>query len=69
VPIEYENRYKNIEPAQRRKILGMTTLLDDSILNITKALEKKGMLDNTIIAFSSDVCIYYLNKKKLLSLL
>jgi hypothetical protein len=63
VPIEYENRYKNIEPAKRRKILGMTTLLDDSILNITKALEKKGMLDNTIIVFSSDVCILIRTKQ------
>jgi hypothetical protein len=57
VPIEYENFYKNVEPANRRKILGMTTLLDESILNVTKALERKGLLKDTIIAFSSDVCL------------
>ena len=55
VPIEYENLYREIKTPNRRKILGMTTLLDDSILKIIRALESKQMLEDTIIAFTSDV--------------
>ena len=35
-------------------IPGMLSALDDSIGNITRALDARGMLENTIIAFSTD---------------
>lgn len=47
----------NIENEFRRKIIAMTYLLDESVLNITKDLERNGMLDDTVIIFSSDVNI------------
>jgi len=40
-------------------MLGMITVLDESIMNITKALEKNGMLDDTIIVFTSDVFSFF----------
>ena len=33
---------------------GMLSALDDSVGNITAALHKRGMLNNTIIVFSTD---------------
>lgn len=35
-------------------MLGMVSALDDGIGNITKALHKRGMLNNTVIAFTTD---------------
>jgi arylsulfatase A-like enzyme len=56
VPEEYARRYENLTKSiNRRKMLGMITVLDESIFNITNALEKNGMLDDTIIVFTSDV--------------
>ena len=64
VPEEYARRYDNVGNKNRRNILGMVTLLDESILNITRALEKNRMLDDTIIVFTSDVTasLYSFNK-------
>jgi arylsulfatase A-like enzyme len=33
----------------------MVQLLDDSVANLTRALQKNGMLDDTLIVFTSDV--------------
>ena len=55
VPEEFENMYKDVEPEKRRKILSMITLLDYSIMNVTESLKSNGMLENTIIVFTSDV--------------
>ena len=35
-------------------LLAMLSALDDSVGNITSTLKKRGMLENTIIAFSTD---------------
>lgn len=35
----------------------MVSLLDDSIANLTRALEKNGMLDDTLLVFTSDVIL------------
>jgi hypothetical protein len=35
----------------------MVSLLDDSVANLTRALEKNGMLDDTLIVFTSDVIL------------
>ncbi len=53
-PDYYEKMYAHIKDADRRTYLGMVTALDDAIGNITKKLEEKGLLDDTIIAFTSD---------------
>ena len=61
MPIEYENKYKHIANEKRRRLLGMVSMLDDTIANLTKAFEKKNILDNTIIIFTSDVTLFFLN--------
>jgi membrane-anchored protein YejM (alkaline phosphatase superfamily) len=39
----------------------MVTAMDEAIGNITKALEAKGMFDNTLIIFTADVSIVKLS--------
>ncbi|XP_058835002.1 arylsulfatase B [Topomyia yanbarensis] len=48
------DRMKHIQNYQRRKFAAMLTELDDSVGAIVQALSIRGMLDNTIIVFSSD---------------
>lgn len=55
MPYRYEEKFEHIENAKRRKILGMINLLDESILNITRDLERNNMLEHTLIIFTSDV--------------
>ena len=55
VPAEYEEYYKNIKDENRRKLLAMVSVLDCAVGNITKALKRLGLFDNTIIFFTSDV--------------
>jgi hypothetical protein len=59
VPQQYEDKYPNIVDSQRRKLFGMVSILDESIGNLTRALEHRGMLDDTIIIFMSDVRMNY----------
>jgi arylsulfatase A-like enzyme len=59
VPKAYEQLYKNVPNENRRKILGMISLLDDSIKEILNALQIKGILDDTLIFFTSDVNIIH----------
>ena len=54
VPIEYEMKYSHIRDEERRKYLGQLSILDESIGNITKKLNKLNILNNTIIVFTSD---------------
>lgn len=53
-----------IKDESRRRIIAMTYLLDESVLNITKDLERNGMLKDTVIVFSSDVWESSSNRKK-----
>jgi arylsulfatase B len=54
VPKEYEDKYYYIQDPDRRKYLGMVTLLDEAIGNITKKLDDLNMLNDTMIFFTSD---------------
>jgi arylsulfatase A-like enzyme len=53
-PARYVDRFKNIQDETRRTYAGMVSCLDDQIGEVIKALEKKGMMDNTLIVFHSD---------------
>ncbi|MDR1382629.1 MAG: arylsulfatase [Planctomycetaceae bacterium] len=47
------DQYENLH-GQRKIYGGITSVLDDAVGRIYQALEKKGVLDNTLILFSSD---------------
>jgi arylsulfatase A-like enzyme len=53
-PQEYLDRYQNIENQQRRTYAAMVNCVDEQIGRIVTALEKRGLRENTLIAFSSD---------------
>jgi len=53
-PQEYLDRYAGIADLQRRRYAAMVTCEDDNIGRIHAALEKQGMLRNTLVIFSSD---------------
>lgn len=55
VPQSYMDRYNTtIKDLKRRKFAGMLTVVDEGLGNVTAAMAEKGMLDNTIIIFTSD---------------
>ncbi|ETO17058.1 hypothetical protein RFI_20276 [Reticulomyxa filosa] len=55
VPISYVNPYNDtIENVQRRIFAGMLSCEDEGIGNVTSALARNQLLDNTIIVFTSD---------------
>lgn len=54
-PEKYSNLYSHIKDEKRRQILGLVTILDESIGHLVKALEDSGLLDDTLIYFMSDV--------------
>lgn len=53
-PREYVDRNAHIPDEARRTYAGMVSALDDAVGLVTAALEKKGMLDDTILVFHSD---------------
>ncbi|XP_070199395.1 arylsulfatase B-like isoform X2 [Littorina saxatilis] len=54
VPKEYEQRYSHIHTQDRRTYCGMVTMMDESFGNITQALDSRGLLDNTLLVFTTD---------------
>ena len=58
MPKKYEDLYENVTSnVNRRKLLGMASIMDESIGNLTDALIKKGIYNDTLIIFTSDVRI------------
>ena len=53
-PQEYIRRYRHIKKVRRRKFAAMVTCLDDGIGQIVGALEKRKMIQKTLIFFASD---------------
>ncbi|XP_050412432.1 arylsulfatase B [Patella vulgata] len=54
VPEKYSNMYPHVFNEGRKKFSGMVSALDEAFGNITNALFNKGMLDNTLILFTTD---------------
>lgn len=53
VPNRYSERYPQFK-GQRQIYAGMVTAMDDAVGEITAALKTAGILDNTLVLFSSD---------------
>lgn len=53
VPDEYTTPYRDLE-GNRKKLAGMLAAVDEAIGQIVASLKKNGMLENTLILFSSD---------------
>lgn len=54
VPAKYENMYKHVSNIPRRKYSGMVSAMDEAVGNVTAALRERGMLDETVIFFTTD---------------
>jgi arylsulfatase A-like enzyme len=54
VPTEWTDLYPNITYEPRQKCLGMISVVDSAIQNITEALKARGLWDNALVIFSSD---------------
>lgn len=54
VPQKYIEPFMHIKDKNRRIYAGMVHAMDESIENVTNHLARAGMLDNTIIIFSTD---------------
>ena len=53
-PAAYLDRYKDISDPNRRAYAAMVSAMDDQIGDVMKALEAKGLRDNTLVFFQSD---------------
>jgi arylsulfatase A-like enzyme len=53
-PQEYLDRYASIADQKRRTYAAMVSCVDDQVGRIVATLEKRGVLNNTLIVFSSD---------------
>jgi arylsulfatase A-like enzyme len=52
-PDQYTKAYPNLE-GNRKKLAGMLAAVDEAVAQIVASLKKTGMLENTLIIFSSD---------------
>lgn len=53
-PQAYIDKFKDVPDQKRRTVCGMTSILDEGVGNVTAALKRMGIFDNTLIIFSSD---------------
>ncbi len=53
-PEPYVKRYAHIKDEQRRLYAAMVTAMDDAVGHVLKALDAKGMREDTVIVFQSD---------------
>lgn len=54
VPEEFEKRFMHIESEGRRKMVAINNALNDAVAEVILHLNKHGLLDNSIIIFTSD---------------
>ncbi|KAK7476921.1 hypothetical protein BaRGS_00031860, partial [Batillaria attramentaria] len=54
VPAKYENMYKQIQTKDRRIYCGMVSMMDEAFDIITQALQQAGLMDNTLLIFTTD---------------
>jgi arylsulfatase B len=56
VPVSYEEPYNTTIVGDKKRLTyaGMLSALDEGVGNVTRALEARGMLENTLIIFTSD---------------
>lgn len=53
-PAEYLDRYRDVPDEARRSYYAMVSAMDDAVGDIVAALERKGILKDTLILFHSD---------------
>ncbi|CAH1273824.1 ARSB [Branchiostoma lanceolatum] len=54
VPKRFEDMYSNVQNENRRIFLGMVSAMDEAIGNVTMAMKKAGLWDNTLLIFTAD---------------
>ena len=54
VPEQYTAQYKDIKNSARRTYAGMVSCMDEGIGNITRALQNRGLWEDTVLFFSTD---------------